>query len=76
MEKKQTKKTDTLIHTLSANHIHEHIHRKNIMKCIRTKQILDLLDLPVLLSHCVAFMTDLNVRHIISNTNSLVLVQF
>ena len=38
--------------------------------------ILDLLDLPVLLSHCVAFMTDLNVGQIISNTNSLVLVQF
>ena len=37
---------------------------------------LDLLDLPVLLSHCVAFMTDLNVGQIISNTNSLVLVQF
>ena len=31
-----------------------------------------LLDLPVLLSHCVAFMTDLNVGQIISNTNSLV----
>ena len=38
--------------------------------------LLDLLDLPVLLSHCVAFMTDLNVGQIISNTNSLVLVQF
>ena len=37
--------------------------------------LLDLLDLPVLLSHCVAFMTDLNVGQIISNTNSLVLVQ-
>ena len=37
---------------------------------------LHLLDLPVLLSHCVAFMTDLNVGQIISNTNSLVLVQF
>ena len=35
-----------------------------------------LLDLPVLLSHGVAFMTDLNVGQIISNTNSLVLVQF
>ena len=35
-----------------------------------------LLDLPVLLSHCVAFMTDLNVGQIISNTNSLGLVQF
>ena len=29
---------------------------------------LNLLDLPVLLSHCVAFMTDLNVGQIISNT--------
>ena len=38
--------------------------------------LLDLLDLPVLLSHCIAFMTDLNVGQIISNTNSLVLVQF
>ena len=38
--------------------------------------LLDLLDLPVLLSHCVAFMTDLNVGQTISNTNSLVLVQF
>ena len=38
--------------------------------------LLDLLDLPVLLSHCVAFMTDLNVGQIINNTNSLVLVQF
>ena len=38
--------------------------------------ILDILDLPVLLSHCVAFMTDLNVGQIISNTNSLVLIQF
>ena len=38
--------------------------------------LLDLLDLPVLLSPCVAFMTDLNVGQIISNTNSLVLVQF
>ena len=38
--------------------------------------LLDLLDLPVLLSHCVAFMTDLKVEQIISNTNSLVLVQF
>ena len=37
---------------------------------------LDLLDLPVLVSHCVAFMTDLNVGQIISNINSLVLVQF
>ena len=41
-----------------------------------TLNLLDLLDLPVLLSPCVAFMTDLNVGQIISNTNSLVLVQF
>ena len=33
-----------------------------------------LLDLPVLLSHCVAFMTDLNVGQTISNINSLVLL--
>ena len=42
----------------------------------QTEYLLDLLDLPVLLSHCIAFMTDLNVGQIISNTNSLVLVQF
>ena len=41
-----------------------------------TIDLLDLLDLPVILSHCVAFMTDLNVGQIISNTDSLVLVQF
>ena len=38
--------------------------------------LLDLLDLPVLLSHCVTFMADLNVGQIISNTNSVVLAQF
>ena len=52
----------------------------NVSKAFdRSKNIavlLDLLDLPVLLSHCIAFMTDLNVGQIISNTNSLVLVQF
>ena len=46
------------------------------MQTILKLHLLDLLDLPVLLSHCVAFMTDLNVGQIISNTNSLVLVQF
>ena len=46
------------------------------LRCLSHEYILlDLLDLSVLLSHCVAFMTDLNVGQIISNTNSLVLVQ-
>ena len=45
-----------------------------LMRCV-TIYFIYLLDLPVLLSHCVAFMTDLNVGQIISNTNSLVLVQ-
>ena len=52
---------------------HEHIKDLGVFM---SADLLDLLDLPVLLSHCIAFMTDLNVGQIISNTNSLVLVQF
>ena len=59
---------------MPVNHRHD-----NVLSCILDCSyfdLLDLLDLPVLLSHCVAYMTDLNVGQIISNTNSLVLVQF
>ena len=41
-----------------------------------SQSVMNLLDLPVLLSLCVAFMTDFNVGQIISKTNSLVSVQF
>ena len=40
-----------------------------------TESLYTLLDIPVLVSHCVAFMTDLNVGQIISDHNSLALEQ-